>query len=187
MKKVIPFFVVAVLVLTCAGQAGAQLSEGKPLFTASIAGANGELSLSGAQKTGWGLAAGFEQMSWGWGIAGALNFAYVSFNDSYADTTVNYYSFPMSLGAKYYFLKDKTFHPYLGAAIGVHLTWLTENYGDISKTNSDSGLMFAVPLGLLFEVGDNVGINVGYTAHYTDSSFFGNNLVHVFTLGLTWF
>jgi hypothetical protein len=184
MKKT--FVAVAVLMILFVGvhEADAQLRYGRPMFQTGILVASATPDTTGTASTGWGIGAAFEQTTWSLSWTFSVSFAYASFSEDLEDGThLSFSTFPVSLGLRYYFLSGEL-HPFLGAAVGIHISKQTYTESGGTREISDSGLGVSVPLGLLWEARENIALTVSYIANYTDATFFESNLVHVGQIGL---
>lgn len=165
-------------------EADARLRDGKPMFLAGLMYGSATADETGNRNDGWGIGAAFEQVTWNLSWAFGVNFAYASFREELSGGDVlNFSTFPVTLMGKYYFL-DGNWHPFVGVGFGIHLSKQTWTQSGGTREISDSGFNVSVPVGLMWEMRDNLGLSLSYIGNYTDAKFFQEDMVHVVQLGL---
>lgn len=184
--------IAAILIVTLAGAAGSAYIPGSSNFLINGSYARASTKDSGHGLDGWGLSGVYEMTTSTGRWAGGFGFGYlrlgddvqgVEIKDEIVDGKVTYNTIPLSAQAKLLFGVPEVMG-YLSLGVGAQLTKLKFKSGDDWVSGWDSGLLFAMGLGIYTYASDGVFVNFGYNVGWLGNTYYENNLMHQFVIGL---
>jgi hypothetical protein len=147
---------------------------------------------SGEGLQGWGITGLYEMTTSTGRWAGGFGFGYlrlsadvtgVEIDDDIVDGDVTYNTIPLSAQGKLLFGVPEVMG-YLSMGLGAQLTKIKFKSGDDWVSGWDSGLLFAMGLGIYTYASDGWFVNFGYSVGWLGNTYYENNLMHQFIIGV---
>jgi opacity protein-like surface antigen len=184
LKKIIAVCL-ALTILAGAQHADAQLKADHRLFSGHMAYALTKSDLTGETMDGWGLGFALEQTTWdGMWVLG-LAFTYEKFREERELTTTTITTMPWYLTGKFLLGDPTKLSAYVGGGLGLHIsTKQSSTEGQDFGSEGKSGLALALPIGLYWFIDEGFAVQANYTLNYFGGSYFKNDIVHMFVLGI---
>jgi hypothetical protein len=107
----------------------------------------------------------------------------VEIKDELADGNVTYNTIPLSAYGKLLFGAPSVMG-YLSMSLGAQLTKLKFKSGDDWVSGWDSGLLFAMGLGIYTYASEGMFVNFGYNVGWLGNTYYEDNLMHQFIIGI---
>jgi hypothetical protein len=183
---------IAVLLMAMGTAARAEYLPGSSNFLINGSYARASTEDSGHGLDGWGISGLYEMTTSTGRWAGGFGFGYlrlqdnltgVEIKDEVVDGDVTYNTIPLSAQGKLLFGAPSVMG-YLSLGLGAQLTKLRFKSGDDWVSGWDSGLLLAAGLGIYTYASDGMFVNFGYNVGWLGNTYYEDNLMHQFIIGL---
>lgn len=181
--RIMLFLLILILVFTAT--VSAQFTNFSQLISFNGGYATLTAEETGNTMDGYAFDFTFEQVNMDGNLAGGVMIAYLNAQDVVENEEwhTNYQSIPILLQGKYFF-GSPYLKLYFQGGIGVQFSRIEHAGPKLLLADGDSGFAAGIGAGGNLFLGKKLFINAAYNLNYLSNSFYRDNLVHLFKIGI---